>query len=255
MCLALVALSAAPELPFLMIGNRDEFHARPTAAADWWQDHPDLLAGRDASAGGTWYGLTRHGRFGLVTNFREKAATTPRQSRGMLLADFLTGSVSAGAYAEALALDDYAGFNLLIGTSPDDAVYVSNRAQAPVRALTPGVHAVSNALLDTPWPKLLHVRRAVSDWLADGAVEPEQLFGPLRDMTQANEPDTPELDLPPGWHRALTAPFIIGENYGTRSTSLAWVRPDGRARYIERRYRPDGVSSGETRETFRLATA
>ena len=254
MCLALVALHAAPELPFLMIGNRDEFHARPTAAADWWQEHPALLAGRDMTAGGTWYGLTRQGRFGLVTNFREAAATAPRESRGQLLAEFLTGDQSASGYAEALDLSSYAGFNLLIGTSPDDAVYVSNRADEPIRPLQPGVHAVSNALLDTPWPKLVHVRSSVSDWLAAGAAEPEQLFGPLRDMTQANEPDTPELDLPPGWHRALTAPFIIGADYGTRSTSLAWIRPDGRARYVERRYRPDGNVTGETRETFRLIT-
>ncbi|MEL7536342.1 MAG: NRDE family protein [Pseudomonadota bacterium] len=255
MCLALVALNAAPELPFLMIGNRDEFHARPTAAADWWADQPGLLAGRDLTAGGTWYGLTRHGRFGLITNFREKADGVAHRSRGALLADFLAGTEPAETYANNIDGDAYAGFNLLIGGAPDDAFYVSNRSDDPVRPLSPGIHAVSNALLDTPWPKLLHVRGAVADWLASGAAEPEQLFGPLRDSTQANEGDTPELDLPPGWHRALTAPFIIGEDYGTRSTSLAWVRPDGRARYVERRYRPDGNVSGQTRETFSLEAA
>ncbi|MEM1264272.1 MAG: NRDE family protein [Pseudomonadota bacterium] len=253
MCLALIALNATPELPFLMIGNRDEFHARPTAPARWWQAHPELLAGRDEVAGGTWYGLTRNGRFGLVTNFRERSDAEPARSRGQLLTDFLNGTESAETYAERIELSAYAGFNLLIGTGPKRAFYVSNRADEPIRHLGSGVHAVSNALLDTPWPKLLHVKGAVSDWLDDGAAEPEQLFSPLRDMTQANVGDTPELDLPAGWHQALTAPFIIGEQYGTRSTSLAWIRPDGRARYMERRYRPNGSVSGETRETFTLA--
>ncbi len=252
MCLALVALHAAPELPLLMIGNRDEFHARPTAAADWWQDAPDLLAGRDQTAGGTWYGITRSGRFGLVTNFRERPMANPARSRGALLADFLTAAGSAADYAEHIRLSDYAGFNLLIGTSAADSVYVSNRADDPIRVLAPGIHAVSNALLDTPWPKLRRVRSAAQDWLDGGAEEPERLFEPLRDMTQSNAPDTPELDLPDGWHRALTAPFIIGNDYGTRSTSLAWIRADQRARYIERRYRPDGSVSGESRESFHI---
>ncbi|MEM8982034.1 MAG: NRDE family protein [Pseudomonadota bacterium] len=254
MCLALIALNASPELPFLMIGNRDEFHARPTAPARWWQAQPGLLAGRDEVAGGTWYGLTRNGRFGLVTNFRERTDATSPRSRGQLLTDFLNGTDTAEQYAERIELAAYAGFNLLIGTGPERAFYISNRADDPIRPLGHGVHAVSNALLDTPWPKLVSVKSAVTDWLAAGAAEPSQLFAPLRDMTQANVGDTPELDLPAGWHRALTAPFIIGDEYGTRSTSLAWIRPDGRARYMERRYRPDGTVSGETRETFALAT-
>lgn len=250
MCLALLALNTSARYPLLMIGNRDESYTRTTDDLHWWQDYPQVLAGRDGVAGGTWYGVTRQGRFGLVTNFREPQRYEPRLSRGQLLADYLCGTSAADAYAGSVRLEDYAGFNLLVGQFGADTVYLSNRASEAMRVLPDGVHALSNALLDTPWPKLLRVRTAVSGWLASDSDNLDSLFEPLADTRQSAVGDTPELDLPDPLHRALTAPFISGDTYGTRSTSLTVISNDLKARCIERRFGPGGTLSGESSQAF-----
>lgn len=252
MCLALIALNASADYPLLIIGNRDEAHARETADLHWWQDPADIVAGRDQVAGGTWLGISRNGQFGLVTNYREHTKSVAPESRGELLSNFLAGRKDALAYSADVAYEDYAGFNLLIGQFGRGCAYLSNRSENRVRELGPGIHALSNALLDTPWPKLVRVREAVANWLETKNADPEELFAPLRDMRQSAEPDTPELDLPERAHRALTAPFIVSPDYGTRSTSLVLVDPNGAAHFLERRFAPDGSQSGQSEERFNL---
>ena len=254
MCLALVALGLSPQIPLLIIGNRDEFHGRPTAPAQWWGTDPDLFAGRDLQAGGTWFGITRNGRFGLVTNYREHPPAGNFASRGALLGDFLTGTDSPSNYlaSVAAATKQYAGFNLVVGTVHDKCMYASNRAEDFARELPAGIYAVSNALLDTPWPKLIRVRNGVADWFQSGQHAIEDLFLPLMDRETTEETDA-DLDfLDPHIQKALTAPFIVGESYGTRSTTLALVRNDQSVEAIERRFDPHGSVTGETRETFAL---
>ncbi len=253
MCLAIVAINRTKELPLLMVGNRDEYHGRATAGLHWWDDQPDVLAGRDLVAGGTWFGVTRGSRFGLVTNYRE----TPqqgKQSRGHLLTHFFASDLSPRLYARNLTLDAYAGFNLIIGDLNGDVLYVSNRADKPITELGDGVHAVSNALLDTPWPKLVRVRDAVNVWFGDPGHDAETLYQPLRDMTQSAEPDTPDLDIPPDVNRALTAPFIVGERYGTRSTSILMLGERGDCAFFERRFNPAGEAVGESSTRFSPTT-
>ena len=256
MCLALVALNMTPGIPLLMIGNRDEYHGRPTEAAHWWGESPNLFAGRDKEARGTWFGISKTGQFGLVTNFREHPPEGNFESRGQLLSRFLTGNERAARYVESVSAGDeeFAGFNLISGTIGESCLYASNRATPFSRELASGIYAVSNALLDTPWPKLVRVRDAIDDWFRAGTGEIEDLFQPLMDREVSESPDTEFDFLDPRTLQALTAPFIVGDAYGTRSTTIAIVRADRNADVIERRFGPDGKSIGETRESFEILT-
>lgn len=252
MCLAILAINRTPDLPLVMIGNRDEFHARPTAGLHWWDDKLGVLAGRDLVAGGTWFGVSREGRFGLVTNFRERPGADPAMSRGQLLNDFFASPLTVSDFGGRIDGSGYAGFNLIIGELGGETLYVSNRGEPAVRTLPSGIYAVSNAMLDTPWPKLVRVRSAMTDWFDTPEHNLEALFKPLRDTKESASPDTPELDIPAPFNKALTAPFIIGENYGTRSTSVVTVSGNDLVTMVERRFEPDGSSSGETDVQFSL---
>ncbi|MEO0997960.1 MAG: NRDE family protein [Pseudomonadota bacterium] len=247
MCLAVVAINARADLPLLALGNRDEFHQRPTDPLHWWSDAPDVVAGRDREAGGTWFAAGRDGRFGLITNVREPAATAGGRSRGELIPAFLNGGDTAAAFADGIRGDDYAGFNLLIGETGGPAVYVSNRDGGSPRPLGDGIVAVSNALLDTPWPKLVRVREAIREWLARDDRDDDEIFAILRDREPGLDDPFPAGELDPALARALSAPFVVGERYGTRSTTLLAINRQGIARIRERRFAPGGEVLGADR--------
>ena len=169
MCLAVLALHAVPGIPVLIAANRDEFHARPTLAAAQWPDAAGIYAGRDALAGGTWMGASSHGRYALVTNFREPGLNrADAPSRGALVERYLRGDEPPAEYMARVHDEGqaYNGFNLIVGDM-EQAWYVSNRDGAP-RRLVAGVYALSNHLLDTPWPKLARTKRAFADVLRQG---------------------------------------------------------------------------------------
>ncbi|HEX2208992.1 MAG TPA: NRDE family protein, partial [Longimicrobium sp.] len=196
MCLIALALDGHPAYRLVMAANRDEFYARPTAPAEWWSDAPDVLAGRDLREGGTWMGVTRAGRVAAVTNYRdpELAQLQGAPSRGALVADFLRGSADAEAYARGLArrAARYNGFNLLVGDE-GGWFYVSNRAEG-VRRLEPGVYGLSNALLDTPWPKVVRAKAAMEDALAaaEGDAWDAGLWEMLADRVIAADDSLPD---------------------------------------------------------------
>ena len=153
MCLILVAWQAHPGYPLLVAANRDEFYARRTASADFWPESPQVLAGRDLEAGGTWLGITRQGRFAALTNYRDPSSHKPQApSRGKLVADFLRGKDSIDAYLDTLDAIAYNGFNLLLGDGKQLIAFSNITMQR--HELAPGVYGLSNALLDTPWPKV-----------------------------------------------------------------------------------------------------
>ena len=153
MCLILVAFKTVEDYPLLIAANRDEFHARPAQKADWWPDDADLLGGRDLQAGGTWLGVHRSGKFAAVTNYRDAdASKRGRRSRGHLVSEFLQGKLSPSAYIQTLQGDDFSGFNLLVSDG-ETLAYLSNRG-ANSGELAPGLYALSNATLDTPWEKV-----------------------------------------------------------------------------------------------------
>lgn len=258
MCLAVIALDAHPRYAVVVAANRDEFHARPARAAHWWQAEggSPLLAGRDLEHGGTWLGLTRGGRWAFVTNVREPGRHDPHApSRGSLVPSLLQDrrasldavtSVVAGAQA-------YNGFNVVAGEGIA-AAFGSNRGADTV-TLRRGVHGVSNARLDTPWPKLVRARAGLAAWVADGGGDIAALWEVLADRTLARDEELPDTGVARERERLLSAPFIVSASYGTRCSTLLALSRDGEAQFIERSFDPAGRPTGEVAFRFRLEPA
>ena len=254
MCLILVAWLAHPGYPAVIAANRDEFFARPTKDAGFWPEHPDMLAGRDLKAGGTWLGLTRSGRFSALTNYREPGAQlTDAPSRGELVQDFLNGKSSPETYLadiEARA-SRYNGFNLLCGIIGKELWHFSNRQALAPQRLAPGVYGLSNHLLDTPWPKVIQGKSALASALQ--ALPQDQ---PILDLLR-NDQVYPDADLPRTgvsieWERLLSAAFVRSANYGTCSSTVLLLDTEGLVRFDEQTYSDEGHCLDKHRFAFKL---
>lgn len=259
MCLLVIAWKSHPRYRLILAGNRDEFHERPSAPLNWWQDDARILAPRDLKAMGTWLGVARSGRFGVVTNFRDlQAPAEYAPSRGSLVPRFLTGATSPKEFLDDLrgAAPRYSGFNLLVG-GPRALYYFSNRANEAgdklPQSLKPGVYGLSSHLLDTPWPKVERTRAAFTILLKQPDIDADALFKMLGDRTPAADDVLPHTGLPLEWERLVSAPFIVNERYGTRSSYVLLVERNGRTMLHERRFDPDGIQSGVSRFEFKSA--
>jgi len=255
MCLVLLAWDSHPDYRLVVGANRDEFYARPTAPANWWEDAPNVLAGRDLRVGGTWAGVTRSGRFAAVTNVREpQAYREGAPSRGFLVANFLVSRAPSLGYAAGLMpiAPSFNGFNLLLfdGTS---LVWTSNRASG-ARTLPPGVYGLSNAVLDTPWPKVVNGKADLRDALAAPVDELEsRIFASLARRDPAPEGQLPATGIDPDRERALSSAFITTPEYGTRSSTVILIARDGRVTFVERTTPLDGTQDfTEVRHEFRI---
>ncbi|HXQ31976.1 MAG TPA: NRDE family protein [Steroidobacteraceae bacterium] len=251
MCLVVLAWNAVSGQRLVLVGNRDELHARPTAAMGWWR-RPRLLAGRDLSAGGTWLGVDGRGRVGVVTNFRGGAPPPPAApSRGTLIPRYLAGELSPAAFLGALAsdADRYAGFSLLVANE-HELGYFCNRDAGPPRLLAAGIYGLSNATLDSPWPKLVNSRAALAERLA-APPRAAALLDLLADRAPAADGELPDTGVGLPEERRLSPAFILGTEYGTRSTTALVLGTDGHGAVIERSYAADGSPSGTRR--FRLS--
>lgn len=244
MCLMAFAWQVG-EYPLTLLGNRDEFHARPTREAGFWVEEklPDLLAGKDLDAGGTWLGVTRSQRFAALTNIRAPIAKAAPRSRGGLALNYLASDIAPGEYLEQLVAeaDEYGGFNLIIGDAQQLWYFNSHDKQAIL--VSPGIYGLSNGNLDSDWPK----QRCLRDGLAadpDGKpVELLELLANNRIYPDAELPDTGiRLEL----ERALSAAFIIGKEYGTRASTFVRLGREGEIAFLERRYGSMGVMLGES---------
>ena len=257
MCLAILALGAHPDWPLVIAANRDEFHHRPASPAAPWSDAPDIVAGRDLQGGGTWLGVAGGGRLALLTNVREPGRQLPAApSRGRLVEDYLRGSLSAADYAGQFNVnaDEFNGFNLLVADL-DGVHYCSNRALTRRLPSTGGGFGLSNAALDTPWPKLTRSRAAVAALLSTSAQpEPEALFAILGDRTPPEDGLLPDTGVGLQLERLLGSPFIQSETYGTRCSTLVLQHRSGRVEFRERCYRPTGEVQGESVWTRALGT-
>lgn len=257
MCLIVFAWRAHPEYPLVLAANRDEFHARPAAPLDWWSDAPGIAGGRDLQASGTWLALARSGRFATVTNYREDLAPHPgARTRGELVTNFLESHDTALRFAGALDGEAYAGFSLLAGElgNREQLVYVSNRGD-PARRLESGLYGLSNASLDTPWPKLLRSKRRLQELVEDDTLDADALFALLGDREPGSSEDIADAiadDLPPEMMRAIAAPFVVSPAYGTRCSTVVLVHGSGSARILERRFDPGGAPTGESQIEFDL---
>jgi uncharacterized protein with NRDE domain len=264
MCLIVFAWRAHPDYPLIVAGNRDEFYARRTRPAAWWGHSVSLLAGQDEEAGGTWLGITRRGRFATLTNVRAPSERNPHApSRGALVLAALQASERGDRWItnHLPRTAGFNGFNLLVGNVLADSegggslAYFSNRLDAPPRVLEPGVYGLSNAFLDTPWPK---VTRAVGRFACSIAnrVRLDQLLKLMSDRQPAKDSDLPSTGVPLDWERALSAIEIRANGYGTRASTVLTVRADGLTTYFERSFESENPERWSDRHfEFMIDTA
>lgn len=254
MCLIVFAWQAHPDYRLLLSANRDEFHARPSQPLHWWPDRPNVLAGRDLQAGGTWLASGRNGRFATVTNYREQERSRAGlRSRGDLVIDFVDGHADPAPFVNSLEGERYAGFSLLVAAR-DELWYVSNRGDGPSR-LTSGIYGLSNASLDTPWSKVVRSRTSLQSLIDTNNVHETSLIRLLADRTPAPVADVEAGSLPFELARALTAPFIVAPEYGTRCTSALLWSTDGKITLGERRFDAAGATTGESRFSYQTAAS
>lgn len=246
MCLIAVAWKAHPRYPLVLLGNRDEFHGRPSVAANWWPEEPDVFGGRDLKAGGSWLGVSRSGRLAVVTNNPLRPPAADRSlSRGALVHDWLTGTAGSDAFLAAVARDEarYAGFSLFVGTLADGLEgLVAPAGELGARwSLPAGITALSNSPREAPWPKVGWLQRALEDYLRRPDVETDELLALAGRRMPVIEPsdDSPQA-------RARVTPFVTGSDYGTRASTLILADTRGGWHCIERRFGPNGVPAGES---------
>jgi len=251
MCLIVFAHRASPDYPLIVAANRDEFHSRPTQDAHWWPDKPMLLGGREQQAGGTWLAMHRDGRFSAVTNFRDAVATSAKlRSRGHLITDFLESGLTPPAYLEGINGDDYAGFNLLVGDGKDFA-YLSNRGGG-LKVLQPGIYGVANATLDTPWAKVERSKAILQALIESGRANETKLLRLLNDRDKASVSEVEAGRLSFTKAHAMTAPFIVQPDYGTRCSTVLLRDQAGRIRFTEMRFAADGLERGRSDFAFEI---
>ncbi|WP_320163218.1 NRDE family protein [uncultured Trichococcus sp.] len=253
MCLISLQLSQHASYKLMLVANRDEQYDRPSLPAHFWPEHPDLLAGKDLSEHGTWLGITKQGKIAAVTNsyLTTDQESDKKLSRGNLVMDYLTGSIGPDEYLEQVRQQrtDYNGFNLIVGSS--DSLHHYNNILDEIRVIEAGNHAVSNATLDTPWPKVTLTKAAMAELASSSPLDEEAIFRIMADRTPPPDDQLPDLPLPLPIKRAVSANFIQTERYGTRSTTLILIDHSDQVTFVERSYLPDGTSS-DVRFSFQL---
>lgn len=232
MCVAALAWLAHPRWRLVAIGNRDEFHERPTAPLAEWNDGSGIIAGRDLRAGGTWLGVTAAGRFALVTNFRVPDYPKPGlASRGALVTGWLEGA----GEPDIAAMNP---FNLCLADA-ERARVLTNHPRRELHGLGPGVHGLSNGAFQRPWPKTRQLCAALDTWLKSDAEDPGALFAALR----AETPEAPKSPDEEGPEAAYSPVFIRDPVYGTRCSTVVLIGRDGAGRIEERSFNAQGLET------------
>jgi uncharacterized protein with NRDE domain len=249
MCLILLALRKHPKYKLILAANRDEYYERPSEPPHFWEDVPQLLAGRDLVAGGSWLGITKKGRIAAVTNYRDPASVKPNApSRGKLVSDFLASDLDLASYLDLIRRekDRYNGFNLVLGDR-DRIIWCSNRSDEET-PLDPGVYGLSNHLLDTPWPKVVRAKALFEEIIRTAKDLPmESVFRLLKDQIVAPDEALPRTGVPLEWERILSPIFITSPTYGTRSSSIVLIDKENRVTFTDRTFnsRPEPVSTAQ----------
>ncbi len=235
MCLIVFANNALEDYKLIFAANRDEFYNRPTEQANFWSEYPELLAGKDLQAGGTWLGITKQGRFAAITNFRDlKNHRNDALSRGNLTLDFLISNISPEEYYNELksVLNDFNGFNLILGTV-DELYYFSNKTEG-LKKIETGIHGISNAILDTPWPKVEKSKRQLKNLIEQKKITASEIFNLLDDTSLANDEELPDTGVGLELERMLSAVFIKSDKYGTRSSTVVTIDKNNNVRFVEK---------------------
>jgi uncharacterized protein with NRDE domain len=254
MCLIVIAFHHHPDYPLIIAANRDEFYSRPTAPLGYWTDYPQILGGRDLQSLGTWLAMDTSGRLGAVTNYRDPRAlqqSPEGPSRGLLINRFLTGQKPPEAYLRQVRAekDAYNGFNLLVGDSRELWWYCNVADE--MQQLSPGIHGISNHLLNTPWPKVEKLKTGLAALLANPSrPSSEAIFEKLSDTACPSDEELPDTGIDREWERILSPVFIRSPIYGTRSSSVLFIDNEGHAVFLERSFyieNPEGPLPSETR--------
>lgn len=262
MCLILFAYNVHPDYRLILTANRDEFYQRPTRSMQFWPGQPNLLAGQDLEQGGTWLGLTRTGRFSALTNHRN-GLHKPQglSSRGNLPLQFLLSEQSCSNFIRATCIQQFDGFNQLIDDG-QQLCYLSNRAEA-LQPIPHGVHGISNAVFDTPWPKLLAAKKALKHCINNNQLSTESLIQLMQDPTTFSDEQLPQTGITLELERRLSASFIRSENYGTRATTALLIKHSGAIEVVEQSYNAQGKTErnafnftpNETQPSAEITTA
>ena len=237
MCLIIFAYKVHPSYNLILAANRDEYYERPSAPAEFWEDAPQVLAGRDLKEGGTWMGIDRAGRFAAITNYRDPPSwKNDAPSRGGLVSSYLCGNQSADDYLEKISRQAqlYNGYNLIAGDRYELFAY-SNRGDK--QKLNPGIYGLSNHLLNTPWPKVSRGKKLLKTTLnKKGATLEDALFAVLADRKIPADDKLPDTGISLEWERVLSSMFIASTIYGTRSSTILLIGKNGRVKFVEKVY-------------------
>jgi len=259
MCLIFFSYEQHPAYRLVLAANRDEYYERPTQSLDFWEDSPNILAGRDLKQSGTWMGITRNGRFAAITNFRDPASLKPdAPSRGLLVSDFLAGNTSPERYLESIHAvgGKYNGFNLLVGDQ-SALFWYSNRANG-IQKIKPGLYGLSNHLLNTPWHKvengITELEIVLAEKQSEEQIDIEAVFRILADGTRPPDDRLPNTGVGLAWERILSPMFVTSETYGTRSSSVLLIKRNGEVTFAERTFTPKNQNGSTEHETriFRM---
>jgi uncharacterized protein with NRDE domain len=250
-CLLVMAYRVHPIYQLIVAANRDEFFRRATAAVGFWNDNPDVLAGRDLEQGGTWMGVTRTGRFAALTNVRDpNSLRLSAKSRGLIVSDFLMGNIAPAPFLDQLKESggQYNGFNLIVGDRDELSYFNSVTAQA--EALSPGIYGLSNDRLDTPWPKVTRTKAALETALSKHGERLEaDLFAMLSDRARAEDTALPDTGVGLDKERWLSPMFITGQEYGTRCSTVLMIGAS-QTLLVERSFNDSGETTGARRFTL-----
>lgn len=254
MCLIVFGYKSHPAYKLILAANRDEFYGRPTRKAQFWSEEqsPELLAGKDLEAGGTWMGINKNGLWGALTNYRDPSWLRENPpSRGALVLDYLKQKAKASDYLKSLLPNAalFNGYNLLLGDI-NGVFHYSNVTDA-ITELEAGIHGVSNALMNTSWPKLDQAKKELSEVIQHNDIDLERLFEILKNEHKPPENLLPDTGIPKEWEKAVSSVFIKTDNYGTRCSTLLLIDHENKATFIERRYDP-ATSSVIEENTFKL---
>jgi len=255
MCLIVFAFNFHSEYTVIFAGNRDEFYAREAQKAHFWDTEPSILAGKDLRAGGTWLGVSEKGEFGAITNFRDlDNPLEGDRSRGEIIPGFLTRKKSHKEKLSQLIRESkhYAGFNLLAGSS-EQLYYVSN-VSGEMHTVSPGIHGISNAFLDTPWPKVEKAKSEFKKAISPNRINRDRIFRFLKNSDTYPEESLPSTGLSPETEKAVSPIFIKTEGYGTRCSTLLTIDKSGKVHFTEKTY-PAGDTSSEEIAEFTFKTS